>query len=131
MTKLSIPINERVCIFCKKNWTHDSWYNYENQPVCQICYYREIHYSKYGKERDAKRHPRRVTFKGKRIYSKEKPRTGYCSHCPNNIFDKSCRRTSMHHLKYNEKDVLENTIELCNSCHAYETWKERRKNVHN
>lgn len=61
--------------------------------------------------------PRMISFKGKRIVLKEKPRTGYCEQCSNNIFDETCKRTSMHHFIYDENDPLKNTIELCNSCH--------------
>ena len=62
---------------------------------------------------------RRLVYKDKRIVLKANPRTGYCSLCPNNIWNESCERTSMHHFaEYHEDDPLKDTIELCNYCHG-------------
>ena len=54
-----------------------------------------------------------VSFKGKTIPLDFEPRTGYCSDCGN--YDE---HTHLHHLKYDEKNPLDNTIELCGVCHG-------------
>jgi len=62
----------------------------------------------------------RLRFKDKSVLLKENPRKGICSKC--------CKKgyTHIHHLEYHNNDVLKDAIELCASCHAYETWKSRR-----
>jgi len=68
------------------------------------------------------RNSKNILFKGKRTNTGQLPRTGYCSLCDNNIYDGTCKRTSIHHFaQYHDDDPLKDTIELCNSCHAYET----------
>lgn len=64
---------------------------------------------------------KRLKFHDKQIILDNNPRTGYCSWCTNNIFDKSCKHTHIHHKKYHINDPLEDTIELCPSCHRKET----------
>ena len=60
---------------------------------------------------------KRLQYKDKRISLKYNPRTGFCSICPNNIYDKSCKLTHIHHLLYDDTDPLKYTIELCPNCH--------------
>jgi hypothetical protein len=75
----------------------------------------------YKKLQDKKLRPvynkKRVRFKGKQIFTKLMPRTGYCSKCSNNIFDGSCKITVIHHIQYHDDDILKDTVELCVSCH--------------
>ena len=80
---------------------------------------KETH-ARWNKIYNDRDNPRKIRFKDKRILLKENPRTGVCS---------LCRRqglTNMHHLKYDEKDPLKYTIELCPSCHIKEhrTWQD-------
>jgi len=55
---------------------------------------------------------RRVRFQTKRVYVKDQPRTGICSLC------RAQERTVLHHIQYDERDVLAYTVELCQSCHS-------------
>lgn len=71
--------------------------------------------------------PRRLQYGKKRIYLNLKPRIGYCSWCPNNIHDGSCKRTSMHHYFYMPIMAWACTIEICNKCHKTEHHKLKRK----
>lgn len=63
---------------------------------------------------------RRITFKGERIYLKDEPRKGICSKCDKSIEKGEVERTVLHHLKYDPDNPLENTVELCPSCHRLE-----------
>src|SRR5215212_8450411 len=49
--------------------------------------------------------------------------TCFCSKCPSNIFDGSCKATHMHHLVYIRILPWFGRQELCPSCHMTETWK--------
>jgi hypothetical protein len=69
-------------------------------------------------------HPRRFRFKDKSISLKSNPRIGYCSWCPNNIHDGSCRLTNMHHIEYYIIFPWFGTVELCVSCHNKETQRQ-------
>lgn len=51
-------------------------------------------------------------------------KSGHCSKCSNNIFDKSCKATHMHHWAYIIIFPWFGTEELCASCHA-----KQRKNT--
>ena len=60
----------------------------------------------------------RLQFKGKTLLLKENPRKGICSKCGKKT------RTHIHHFaEYHENNPLKDTIELCSSCHAYESWR--------
>ena len=80
-------------------------------------------YREQVKRRNAKWHPiygpRRIRFKGKRIQLKDNPRTGICKQCDRKGL------THIHHTQYDEYNPMKYTIELCVSCHAYETWSDR------
>ena len=135
MVRLDIPFNERKCVECGATTTriekrgdksYSRWHNIGGKCHCWKCWKRLIQYQRYDKKYDKEvRQKKRITFKDKRIRLKVYPRTGYCSWCPNNIFDKSCRRTSMHHLEYMDGKPLDKTIEICNSCHIKETMKKK------
>lgn len=56
-----------------------------------------------------------VSYKGKTIQLDFEPRRGICSSC-----NKEDEHTHLHHIKYDDRDPLANTIELCQSCHAFE-----------
>jgi hypothetical protein len=83
------------------------------------------------KEARRKEHKERVSrliyFKTKNIALSYIPKTGYCSKCSNNIYDGTCKKTHMHHKEYYIIFKWFCTEEICVSCHAYETWKTRKK----
>ena len=104
------------------------WHNRNGQALCWRCWKRLIQYQRYDKKYDREvRNPKRITFLGKRIRLRERPRTGYCSWCPNNIRDGTCKRTSLHHIEYMDGKPLDKTIEICNSCHIKETMRLKKK----
>lgn len=81
----------------------------------------------YTKMHNDKNHPRRIQFKDRRLMLKENPRIGFCNLCKKFIGDEyvnfrgeiaKIKITHMHHMNYNEDNPLQDTIELCASCHA-------------
>ena len=54
-------------------------------------------------------------WKGKEIPVKYNPRTGFCSKCG------KTGQTQLHHTSYKSDNPLDNTVELCISCHSKET----------
>lgn len=86
-----------------------------NRIAAQL--YRQRHPDKI-KIRNTNAHKRTLNFLGKLIQLSFIPRVGYCSQCTNNIFDKSCKKTEIHHLFYVPCIPWACTIELCASCHA-------------
>lgn len=63
---------------------------------------------------------RHIKFKGKTVFLDNNPRIGFCSKCGKGVGEPGVRRTNMHHDEYDDKDVLANTRELCDSCHTHE-----------
>jgi hypothetical protein len=68
--------------------------------------------------------PRRIFFRGRKIYLKKPPRTGVCSRCGvavGEVMDVKrglvCGRTQMNHLWYDADDPLSGTREMCVPCH--------------
>jgi hypothetical protein len=72
---------------------------------------------KYNDKWNKITHNRTLVFLRKFIILTFNPRTGYCSWCPNNIHDGSCKRTAMHHWFYLTIMPWACTEELCSSCH--------------
>ena len=64
-------------------------------------------------------HLRRISFQDKRLVLPFKPRTGKCSACG------KIGKTHLHHEKYDPKDPLAHTVELCISCHMTITWQQQ------
>lgn len=71
-------------------------------------------------------------YRGKRFALNFDPRTGMCSDCGKGAGDEyintygkvaKIRNTQLHHLKYDDDHPLDNTIELCESCHSKITYK--------
>lgn len=143
---LRLANNYRRCLYfndCKqeehyngKRW-QKKWNRYNNGFICDNHYYHKVSRFRRTKE-DNKRFndrrtkeylkkcaekfsPRRIAFGNKRITLWQNLRTGYCSVCPNNIYDGSCKKTDTHHYFYLPIMVWACTIELCASCHAYES----------
>lgn len=70
------------------------------------------------REQIAQRDRNLVLFKDKRILLKENPRTNICSECGRQYPEDLKHQTVMHHEHYDSDDPLEDTIELCKSCHG-------------
>lgn len=62
--------------------------------------------------------PKKIRFSGKRILLRENPRTNICSQCGRRFPEELKRQTNVHHIRYDSKNPLDFTVELCNSCHA-------------
>lgn len=123
----------------------EHWYNHKTKTG-KICYnhYQYLYshpkvtasgfwkrYNKkrrYGKKRDD--YDKRIMFLGIFIYLSWNIRKGYCSYCSNNIFDKSCIRTNIHHLFYVRIMPWACTVELCPKCHINETVNDHGGSIH-
>jgi hypothetical protein len=68
------------------------------------------------------RREKSISFLGRIVYVGINPRKGVCELCGKKGV------TDMHHMEYQEDDPLKDTIELCDSCHAYETQAQMRMN---
>lgn len=115
-----IITTKRICLNCLSDKTYidnrgvSQWHKFLDGYLCTRC-----HSNLENPEKNKRRI--RFTFKDKRILLPDNPRTGYCSKCSNNIYDGSCKVTHLHHTKYDVKNPLENTIELCVGCHFKES----------
>jgi hypothetical protein len=137
LTRLGIPLNERKCVECGATTTrieqhhgkpYQRWHNIDGKCHCWRCWKRLIQYHRYDKKYDREvRQKKRVTFQGKRIRLRFKPRNGYCSWCSNNIYDGTAGRTSKHHYFYIPIMVWACTEEICNTCHINETRRIRNQ----
>lgn len=117
--------NKKVCLinpnhetYIKKNGKKD-WYKYKDGYICKKCYMKIFQHPKWNAVNKSKM----IIFKGKQRILKKTPRTGYCSWCPNNTHNKTCKRTNIHHFEYDDNDLLKYTIEICASCHMKESMK--------
>ena len=128
----------RVCSVCGSKTTrieshtgksYQRWHNIDGKCHCWKCWKRIIQYHRYDKIWDKKnRHDISLHFLGKKRRVKHSKKTGYCSWCPNNIHDGTCKRTSKHHYFYMPIMIWACTEEICNSCHINETrriWKKK------
>jgi hypothetical protein len=84
----------------------------------------------YERHREAvkSRGPLRIKYKDKRVYLDKIPRTGVCKLCGARV-GVDCQRTHIHHAKYDDSDVIKNTVEVCPACHNRLTfnWDKRKK----
>jgi len=69
---------------------------------------------------NARTGPKRIKFKGKKVYLGYNPRKGICAKCRKTVASGDIDSTHMHHLQYDENDPAAHTVELCPSCHALE-----------
>lgn len=101
-------IDKRICIKCNfKGLTH--WRRNKNKKwLCSKCYQHD-YMKKY--------HKTIFSFKGKLLTAKKNIRKGICSWCNNIIDGINTKRTSLHHKKYDAKNPLKYTVEICNRCH--------------
>ena len=127
--------NLYVCYACGSRYSKPNkkgvanWFL--NKPtrlvLCSRCYDPLIYQPKIYprrqlplfKEKHRYDNARRFRFRDRRIYAWLKPRTGYCSQCPNNLYDKTTQKTHLHHaLGYFIIFPWFGCIELCASCHG-------------
>lgn len=87
---------------------------------CQNTSFREGgRYANLKKNNNAKRpYETLICFKEKQILLKKNPRTNVCSICNRKYPDDLKQQTSMHHVEYHPTTPLQDTIEICASCHA-------------
>ena len=62
--------------------------------------------------------PYSFKYRDELFYLNFNPRKGFCSQCYR------VGKTHLHHTKYDDDNPLDNTIELCDSCHGTITYKE-------
>jgi len=112
-----------------------------NSILCHKCYRRR--YYENNQERELKlsekwcninrilrkSYTKRIfRFKDKRITVDHEVRIGVCSKCGKSIKKQEIKRTHLHHEKYDEDNPLNNTKELCVSCHMKRTKELKRFN---
>lgn len=152
-TTLSKDKNQsRKCLNCNSTSTsigkqksgklYAHWYRHEDGWICKKCRNKLIdnpvnnpRWNKISHEKwNPIYAPRILDFKGKAIIMKEAVRTGTCFLCKKKIGDEfvNCdgvkdriKITNIHHIEYHENDPLKDTVELCASCHAKESWRLR------
>ena len=127
-----------------ESFTKAKKYLYGRRNICKPCFakilrkggkYNEGHKKAYknwhkkNKERTKLYALKRITFKNiegiTRIHTNNIPRTGICSQCG------ELGITHIHHDKYDFENPLENTRELCRSCHTTISDENRRIKIKN
>lgn len=107
----------------------EHWYNNRplNQWLCEKCNNILIKNPKWHPITNPVWHEKTnkndIIFVNKNVYLSFNPRTGRCSRCINNIYDRTCKQTHMHHWVYIIILPWFGTEELCASCHRKETIK--------
>jgi len=61
---------------------------------------------------------RTLTTGGRKYFFPAEIKTGVCYFCKKDGRGQKSRRTALHHIKYDNDDILAWTIEVCNSCHS-------------
>jgi hypothetical protein len=114
-----ISANKRVCTNCnstktyieKRGWPH--WYNRDSKWFCEKCNNKLFKNPKWHPITN----PKRFRFKNRFLYAEKNPRSGRCSICGMK------KDTDTHHWFYLIIMPWACTVELCNSCHVYESWR--------
>lgn len=113
---------KQICIKCDSTVNKKPIEEYVDWQGHSVgCSRRKAHFRYHPKG-----NPRRITFKGKRVFLTENPRTGECSHCHRKVGE-GIQKTQMHHIKYHKDDPLKDTVELCSGCHSKAHAKIRKK----
>jgi hypothetical protein len=115
-------ILNRQCYICGSNKTYIDSRGFQCWMANVDSHGNVLHYAcSFCRDKYFKNVKRRVQhwihWKGKQFPLKYNPRTGFCSQC-GYVGD-----TDLHHTSYESDDPLENTVELCKSCHTKETLK--------
>ena len=129
-------LHKRFCHICGSGRTSlngkgcENWYHPlgKDKPICDKCYDRDFYGPKYRqrlrltekyRENALISASKRYRYRDKKITGWLGQRTGFCSRCPNNIHDRTCKKTDMHHaLGYFVTFPWFGRIELCNRCHG-------------
>ena len=113
----------RICYACggTKTTYHSktgaaSWlFNHGTKlMLCQFCYDKYIRMPGFGPTVKGLS----IRYFNKFIRYRWLMRTGFCSHCPNNVHDGSCNVTHMHHRYYLVICPWFGIQELCPGCHT-------------
>jgi hypothetical protein len=121
----------RTCSVCAATKTYNlKWYRDGNSGYyhCSHCHQNLVYRPKWNPLTN----PRRINFKGKRIYLAKPPRKGVCSICKTKVGQfhprsgNYVRATHMHHIEYDSNNPSANTIEVCPSCHRQEHQKKKK-----
>jgi len=60
---------------------------------------------------------KRLKYRGRSMVFDTDIRTGICHFCKKSTMKKEITRTVLHHLKYDDSNPLDWTVEICLSCH--------------
>ena len=134
-------VHNRVCYICKNTKTtlnsrgHENWYGKPygyDKPLCDTCYGRlvegpRLRASERFKNWNKAYVKKQFRFRDKRIHTNTIQRTGYCSQCPNNTFDGTCKKTDMHHWVYLTCLPWFGIEERCSKCHGRITSAGRKQ----
>jgi hypothetical protein len=113
----------------KEGWQWEEWCFRlgRDKPLCRTCakrliysplHRKRLHQTQHYKEYTAARGRRYIRYAGKTLCLSFRELTGFCSQCPNNIHDRSCKKTDMHHaLGYFATLPWFGRVELCTKCH--------------
>jgi hypothetical protein len=127
---------ERECYACgsvtssNNNWYHNR--DVDRNVFCQKCNdkyikrpkWQKIHNDRYNPKWSVLNRGKNISYKGKHISLRFKPRTGICKKCGKQGF------THLHHFaEYHDDDPLKDTVELCRKCHTLETWDRGQYNT--
>jgi len=107
-----------ICYNCNSTTTYIAkdgyalWKQHDEKWYCNNCDNRLFSNPKYKE--------RRIEFTptGKRILLRDTPRTGTCLMC-RATKGIDCKKTTLHHTKYDVTNPLAHTVELCASCHIW------------
>lgn len=134
MYQINQELEMRKCYTCGIINTNlqDSEYwvlNYDSvgNVLCSTCFYRYIY--------NPRRNVFSLNYKGRSIHFDKPVRKGICQLCGRSKLKGEIKRTHRHHYStYIDNRPLDHTIEVCSSCHAYETWRldqfsKKRKKV--
>jgi hypothetical protein len=145
MRKLTTE-DKRVCYVCNSNQTymkngiHPMWFT--NKPtdlfICAKCHKKYFWTRKIPqiktKEAIKLTNQKAIFYKQKHKRLPSNPRKGICSNCNKQIGDEyinskgevaRIKYTNIHHLEYDDNNLLKDTVELCASCHGKETIQKR------
>lgn len=108
-------------------YSYEHWYmNYNIEDgfaIGMLC--KRCNESYYRPKRDHKEtNSKLYRLAGQFMYGWKQIRTGFCSICPNNKFDGSCKATHLHHQHYVRIVPFYGRIEICAPCHYKITSKE-------
>lgn len=108
---------------------------YFNRPtdliLCNACYNRLfLREKKRQNSIKIQSNKKRINLCGNQLFIGFIPRIGVCNWC-RRIALVDCKRTSLHHdeNRYDLKNPLRFTIEICNICHKIETWRLKKLGI--